>query len=121
MNILLVEDEPFMLEAMSNVIEGTGFKVLKTDNAKDAKQILEKENINMVITDLYLPEPDGFELVKFIKTNSQTKHIPVLVVTGLVEHRETLADKVMADEWIAKPFTLDELLRSIKKFAGLNV
>ncbi len=119
MKILIVEDEHFMLEAMSTVLENIGIEVLKADNVNDAKQFLASENLSLVITDLYLPEPDGFAFVQFIKNNPITKHIPVIVVTGLVEHRETLSEKVPADEWLSKPFTLDQLRGAVKKYLAI--
>ena len=121
MKILLVEDEPFMIEAMSHVIRNRGNEVIAVDNVKEAKEMLAKETIGLVITDLYLPEPDGFALVNHIKENPNTKSIPVIVVTGMVEHKETLATKIPADEWMFKPFTLHQLTETIKKYLTIEV
>src|SRR5437764_4513772 len=96
MKILLVEDEPFMQAAMSHVIESTGLEVMKTDNLTEALQLLATENISLLITDLFLPQPDGFALVNHIKNTETTKNIPVIVVTG-VDHHERLIASVPAD------------------------
>jgi response regulator RpfG family c-di-GMP phosphodiesterase len=121
MKILLVEDEPFMLEAMTHVITHRGNEVIGVDNVEDAKKILAKEAIGLVITDLYLPEPDGYGLVNHIKENPKTKSIPVIVVTGMVDHKETLSTKIPADEWMFKPFTLHQLTETIKKYLTIEV
>ncbi|MFI5219108.1 MAG: response regulator [Bacteroidia bacterium] len=121
MKILLVEDEPFMLEAISSVIENTGSQVIKADNVNEAKKLLDTDIFGLVITDLYLPEPDGFAFVNYIKENPKTKSIPVVVVTGMVEHKETLSKKVPADAWISKPFSLDQLLVPLKKYLEITV
>jgi response regulator RpfG family c-di-GMP phosphodiesterase len=121
MKILLVEDEPFMMEAMTRVIENSGNKVVAVDNVEDAKKVLAVENIGLVITDLYLPEPDGFGLVNHIRENPNTKSIPIVVVTGMVDHKETLAIKIPADEWLSKPFTLHQLTETIKKYISIAV
>ena len=112
MKILLVEDVPFMQEAMANVIESAGIEVMKTDNLEEAKKLLATENFKLLITDLYLPEPDGFALVDHVKNNKGFNPIPVIVVTG---NRDTITHPIAADEWLNKPFTLDELLNSIRK------
>lgn len=119
MKILLVEDEPFMVEAMSNVIESTGIKVMTTDNMNEAITLLDSENFHLLITDLYLPQPDGFALVNHVKNNPKTKHIPVVVVTGM-DHHERLAGEVPADMWLIKPFTLDELRGAIRKYIPIE-
>lgn len=121
MKILLVEDEPFMMEAISHVLQHRGNEVIALNNVKEAKEIIARENIGLVITDLYLPEPDGFALVNHIKENPKTKSIPVIVVTGMVEHKETLSAKVPADEWVFKPFTLQQLTETIKKYITIEV
>jgi len=121
MKILLVEDEPFMMEAMTHVIKNRGNEVFAVSSAEDAKKILAEENIGLVVTDLYLPEPDGYGLVNFVKGNLKTKSIPVIVVTGMVEHKETLSNKIPADEWVFKPFTLQQLTDTIKKYLTIEV
>jgi CheY-like chemotaxis protein len=121
MKILLVEDEPFMIAAMTTVLERSGNEVLAVDNVGEAKDILAKQTIGLVITDLYLPEPDGFALVNHIKENPKTKSIPVIIVTGMVDHKETLSTKVPADEWMSKPFSLHQLTETIKKYLTIEV
>ncbi|HKR04111.1 MAG TPA: response regulator [Bacteroidia bacterium] len=121
MKILLVEDEPFMMEAMSHVIRNRGNEVLAVNNVREAKELLAKETIGLVITDLYLPEPDGYGLVNHIKNNPNTKSIPVIVITGMVDHKETLSTKVPADEWVTKPFSLQQLTETIKKYLTIEV
>ena len=121
MKILLVEDEPFMMEAMRHVIEHRGNEVFAVNNVAEAKKILADETIGLLITDLYLPEPDGYGLVNYVKENPKTKSIPVIVVTGMVEHKETLSTKIPADEWVFKPFTLQQLTETIKKYLTIEV
>lgn len=121
MKILLVEDEPFMIEAMTHVLQNRGIKVIATDSAEEAKTILRQDTIGLVITDLYLPEPDGFALVNYIKETEKTKSIPVIIVTGMIEHKETLATKIPADEWVFKPFSLQQLTDTIRKYLTIEV
>ena len=117
MKILLVEDEAFMQEAMSSVIERYGIEVFKASNLPDAIKILEQEEINLVITDLYFPQPDGYELIKLVKNNPSTHHLPVIVVTGFETQIRNKPDQIQPDLWLFKPFTLEELRNAIRKFS----
>ena len=117
MKILLVEDEPFMQEAMCSVIERTGVGVLKTDNINMAKEILRTELVNLLITDLYLPKPDGYELINHIKSNEGTAHIPVIVISGIDDECTANAEGIHADIYLKKPFTLEDLRKAIGKFS----
>lgn len=121
MKILLVEDEAFMQEAMSSVIERSGIEVLKTDNVKSAIEILSTDQINLVITDLYFPQPDGFELINHIKNNPVTMHIPVIVVTGFESEGGNTLKNLPGDLFLKKPFTLDALRRAIREFSDNEV
>jgi CheY-like chemotaxis protein len=121
MKILLIEDEPFMVEAMSSILENAGHSVVKTDSAAEAKKLLGSESFSLILTDLYLPAPDGFELVNHSKENPKTKDIPVIVVSGMVDHPETLSSKVHADAWLTKPFTIDELKDTIKRIMEIEI
>ena len=120
MKILLVEDEPFMLEAISSVIEHTGWDVLVASNADEAKNLLKTEHVGLVITDLLLPEPEGVELVYYIKDTEATKNIPVIVVSGM-DNTSFMGRPIPSDAWIEKPFTLDQLLGAIKRLTQVSV
>jgi DNA-binding NtrC family response regulator len=117
MKILLVEDEAFMQEALSSVIGKTGIEVIKTDNIKTAKEILQNENISILITDLYLPKPEGYDLINFVKTDSKLTHIPVIAITGYDNEGAYDASGVHADIFLKKPFQLEDLRKAIRKIA----
>jgi response regulator RpfG family c-di-GMP phosphodiesterase len=121
MKILLIEDEPFMLEAISNVLENSGKQVFKVNNVADAKKLLETEIFSLILTDLYFPEPAGFDLVNYAKSNPRTSSVPVIVITGMVNHPEIMSEKIPADEWLIKPFTLLELQAVVKKYLEIEV
>lgn len=112
MKILLVEDEPFMQEAMSSVIERNGVEVIKAGSLKEAMEVLDKEVINLIITDLYLPQPDGYKLIEQVKNNGLQK-IPVIVVTGY--EQDTKDESLKPDVWLMKPFTLSDLRKAIQQ------
>lgn len=82
--ILLAEDSPFFRNMMKNYLEAMGFEVECVENGREAIEKLHNDpNFDLVITDIEMPEMDGFELLKELRGNPQFKNLPVIVVTAL--------------------------------------
>ena len=82
--ILLVEDSPFFRGMIQNYLKGAGYEVEVVENGKEAlNKLLSGEKIDLVVTDLEMPEMDGFDLIKEIRSNPDYKNIPIMVVTSL--------------------------------------
>jgi two-component system, cell cycle response regulator len=108
--ILLVDDEEEILDFLERML-ATRYTVLKTTNAKDALGLLTKEAVQLVVSDVMMPEMDGFQLCKIIKSSFEHSHIPVVLLTA----RNTLQAKIEglelgADAYIEKPFSKELLL-----------
>ena len=67
MKILLIEDEPFMQDAVTSVLEHKGLEVIQASNVQEAVKLLDQHQYSMVLTDIYLPGPEDIGLVRFIK------------------------------------------------------
>ncbi|MBN2638929.1 MAG: response regulator transcription factor [Bacteroidales bacterium] len=115
MRILLCEDNVMMLKAMDHKLKNEGYE---PDLAKDGKEALEKLNRNeydLVITDLLMPFSTGLEIVHYIKKERKLQ-IPVIVLSIIGQEKTVLeAFDLGADEYIVKPFSPNELLIRIKK------
>ena len=81
--ILLAEDSPFFRGMIKNYLTSAGYEVEAVENGRQALSKLSSEKFDLIITDLEMPEVDGFELIKEIKTNPDYKNIPIVVVTSL--------------------------------------
>lgn len=82
--ILLVEDSPFFRNMIQNYLEGAGYEVEVAENGKEALgRLLSGEKFDLIVTDLEMPEMDGFELIKEVRAKSDFKDIPIIVVTSL--------------------------------------
>ncbi|GAO41556.1 response regulator transcription factor [Flavihumibacter petaseus] len=108
--ILLVDDEPEILEFLERTLR-TKYSVLKAADGKAALKILSEEAVQLVISDVMMPEMDGFELCRNIKSNVEYSHIPVILLTA----KNTLQAKIEglelgADAYIEKPFSREHLL-----------
>lgn len=103
--ILLVDDNEEILEFIESELEDK-YTILKALNGKLALNILKKDTVQLIISDIMMPEMDGFELCKIVKTNFEYSHIPVILLTA----KNTLQSKIQgleigADAYIEKPFS----------------
>ncbi|PMP69119.1 MAG: chemotaxis protein CheA [Thermodesulfobacterium geofontis] len=82
--ILLAEDSPFFRGMIKNYLEGAGYEVETVENGKEAlNKLLSGTKFDLIITDLEMPEMDGFELIKEVRSNPDYKNLPIIVVTSL--------------------------------------
>ena len=121
--ILLVEDANAMRKMEIKTLSSLDFKnVLEADSGVTAIKILEKEkDVALIISDWNMPEMDGFELLKWVRTNEATKAVPFLMATGRGEKKEVeKALEAGVSAFISKPFNNVELLDKIKEAFGIN-
>ena len=120
--ILLVDDEEEILEFLERILSNK-YSILKSENAKDALEILNTEAVQLIICDIMMPEIDGFEFCKIIKSNFDYSHIPVILLTA----KNTIQSKVEglelgANAYIEKPFSKEHLLAQISSLlANQNI
>jgi DNA-binding response OmpR family regulator len=118
MKILIAEDEPLILQTMELKLKKEGYEVVGCADGLDALNKLEETKPNLVITDIMLPYSSGLEIVRKIKENPETKHIPVIVLSAMgQENVVEEAFSLGADDFLKKPFSLNELSIRIKKLA----
>ncbi len=113
-SVLLVEDNSdfiaFLSESLSKL-----YRVHRAMNGKQALAVLEKEDIDLVVSDIMMPEMDGLELCKAIKTDIRYSHIPVILLTAKASEEHQLEGLgVGADDYITKPFNMEVLKLRIR-------
>lgn len=121
--ILLVEDANAMRKMEIKTLSSLDFKnVLEANSGLTAVKILEKEpDVALIISDWNMPEMDGFELLKWVRTNEATKAVPFLMATGRGEKKEVeKALEAGVSAFISKPFNNVELLDKIKEAFGIK-
>lgn len=113
--ILTVDDEEHILELLKYNLEGNGYEVLQAESGEEALTLLNNEKVDMVLLDLMLPGMDGLETLRNIRSNNDTKRIPVIMLTAKNEEIDTVLGLEMgADDYIGKPFGVHELAARIK-------
>ncbi|RED47038.1 DNA-binding NtrC family response regulator [Winogradskyella eximia] len=113
-NILIVDDDVNIIELLQRHLQSWNYHTFKAVSVKEAVTILRDTNIDLLITDLKMPEIDGFELIKFV--SEHYPKLPKLVVTGYPSVQDSLsAIKSGVVDYLTKPFTKDELKTAISK------
>ncbi|NKI25874.1 sigma-54-dependent Fis family transcriptional regulator [Arenibacter sp. 6A1] len=117
-NILIVDDDVNILELIHRHLQSFNYHAYKAVSVKEALVILKDTQIDLLITDLKMPEVDGFQLVKYVSEHYPT--LPKLVVTGYPSINDALhVIKAGVLDYLVKPFTKDELKNAVlNSFAG---
>ena len=110
--ILLVEDEPDLLQTLSFNFENEGYKVSKASNGEKALKLLEKNNsIALVVLDLMLPDISGLDICRHIRSSDNLKDILVIMVTAKGEEVDRVVGfEIGADDYVVKPYSVRELM-----------
>jgi len=105
MNILVVEDSRTQAQYLRYILEEEGCRVVLAENGVEALKEIEKDRPDVVLTDVVMPEMDGYELCHAIKQNVETKEIPVILVTQLFDPVDVIKGlEAGADNFIIKPY-----------------
>jgi DNA-binding NtrC family response regulator len=118
-NILIVDDDINILELLQRHLQSWNYHVYRAVSVKESVAIMRDTTIDLLITDLKMPEVDGFELIKFVGEHYPT--IPKLVVTGYPSVQDSLAAiKSGVVAYLTKPFTRDELKTAVDESLKRN-
>ena len=105
--LLLVDDNTDFLGFLSEELQ-VNYRILRAENGKQALEVIHHDMPDLVITDVMMPEMDGNELCRKIKSNDKTHHLPVMVLTArLADENEIESRECGADDYIKKPFSMD--------------
>jgi signal transduction histidine kinase/DNA-binding response OmpR family regulator len=114
-NILAVDDNKDILFLINDILK-TEYNVLLAANGEEGLEILKKGAIHLIITDIMMPEVDGIELIKIIKSNKHTMHIPLIILSAKNSTDSKIEGIVSgADVYIAKPFDTNYLKSIVKR------
>ena len=112
LSVLLVEDDKDLLRFASLSLRNAGFDVVSCSNGKDALDVFESEKVDLVLTDIMMPEMDGYDLVENIRLINKT--IPVVFMTAKDDKTsKMLGYNLGIDDYITKPFDMDILILKI--------
>jgi two-component system, chemotaxis family, chemotaxis protein CheY len=118
--ILIAEDSSTMRSLIVSTIVAMGdFEIVEAANGFEALRILPREKVDLVITDINMPDINGLELVSFIKSNENYKNTPLFIISTEGSERDRAKGLSLgADVYLTKPFSPQELQALIVRFLG---
>ena len=115
--ILIVDDSASMRQLVTFALKDAGYDVIAAVDGKDALGKLNGTKVDIVVTDLNMPNMDGITLIKQLRSSATNKFTPVVMLTTeSQESRKQEGRTAGASGWIVKPFTPEKLIEVIKKF-----
>lgn len=116
--MLIVEDSPTIRSIIINSLEDMGdFRFVETGSGFEALKILPRERFDLIITDINMPDINGLELVSFVKKSDLYKNIPLFIISTEGSKQDVAKGLALgANEYIVKPFKLEELQKVVLKY-----
>lgn len=119
--VLIVDDSQTLRQTVSELLTQQGIKVIEANDGLEAQKKLQDIVPDLVITDLIMPQMNGYELCRWIKNNPSTEKVPVLICSTKSEEFDRYwGMKQGADAYLTKPFQPAELLKTIKVLLNRN-
>ena len=115
-SILAVDDSPSMRQMVSYALENAGYEVVLANDGECALEIAEDTRVNLVITDVNMPNMDGITLVRKLRKLQDYKYLPILILTTESSKEKKMQGKEAgATGWIVKPFDPEQLLNTLQR------
>ena len=118
--ILAVEDDLGILEILQLILLNEGYKVVTYTSGKHVEQLIEEHHPDLVLMDIRLGDMDGREICKSIKADEKYQDTPVVLMSAHKVSENVMAE-AFANDFIPKPFDIDELLRRIKRLISKDM
>lgn len=121
-HILVVDDNKITTKLLRRYLEANGFEASEAYDGIDCLEKLKERKPNTVVCDVMMPRMDGYETVKNIKANDDTKDIPVVIVTALNDVANQLKSiEAGSDDFLSKPIEEKLLVAKVKLLSNLHI
>ncbi|WP_445666622.1 response regulator transcription factor [Fodinibius sp. AD559] len=118
-DVLIVEDNMVLSYTMGLKLKQKGYSVTKTGNGKEGLALAIEQNPALLILDIMLPEMDGFGILRELRKRESTKDMKVLILTSKGQEKDVKTGfDLQADEYMTKPFSVEELLMRVVRLIG---
>ena len=115
--ILIVDDEQDIVETLKFILEAQGYTCFCAYNGEDGLNKAKEIMPNLIILDVMMPKINGYKISRLLKYDSKYKDIPIIMVTARSQEQDKLiGEETGVNEYISKPFELEEILAAVKKY-----
>lgn len=116
--VLIVDDSPAQVKLIQGLLEPEGYWPVGLNDPRRVEEAIATERPSVILLDVVMPDRNGFQVCRELKSNTEFNSIPVILVTS----KDTASDRYWgqqqgADGYVTKPFTREELLRAVRRFA----
>ncbi len=118
--ILIIEDSPTTRSLLVSTIDTLeGYRIIEAANGFDALRLLPKEEVDLIITDINMPDINGLELISYVRNNPNYRSIPLFIISTESGEKDLQRGLSLgADEYLVKPFNPERLLALIRSYLG---
>jgi DNA-binding response OmpR family regulator len=119
--ILIVDDDPQVTTLLEKILSLAGFDTAIVNDSAQAMEVAESMQPDFFILDLMMPQPNGFELCRMIRSNAHMLNTPILIITASDDYdSKAIAYAAGANDYITKPFDQDELPQRINTLLNIG-
>lgn len=117
--VLLVEDEPHIIEALSFLLSREGLSIATHSDGQDAAQVAARERPDLVILDVMLPGKSGFDILREMRATAEVGATPIMMLTAKGQSKDrSEAESAGVDAFMTKPFSNAEIVETVKRLLG---
>ena len=117
--VLIVEDNELNMKLFNDLLEASGYDTLQTRSGLEALDIARRNNPDLILMDIQLPEVSGLEVTKWIKEDDELKTIPVIAVTAFaMKGDEERIRQGGCEDYLSKPISVTKFIETIKHYLG---
>jgi two-component system cell cycle response regulator DivK len=117
--ILVVEDNPWNAQLVSDMLGTMGYNIIEVNNGVRGIEIAQSQQPDLILLDVMLPDINGAEVARQLKSSDDTKHIPIVALTANASnaiYRE--CEEAGCDSFMTKPYTKNSLVSTIRQYLG---
>lgn len=119
--VLIVDDEQDIVETLKFLLETEGIECITAFDGEDALNKAKSECPDLIILDVMLPKINGYKVCRLLKFDSKYKKIPILMVTARSQEEDkAIGEETGADEYITKPFNIEDVVSSVKQYLKIS-
>ena len=114
--VLVVDDDYFIKEIIATALTEQGFTTTKANNGLEALEVIKTERVDMVVLDVVMPKMDGWQLLQELRAKPETAFLPVIFLTTRAREKDRIKGfKLGVDDFLAKPFNVNELVLRVRR------
>ncbi len=115
--ILIADDSPTERRMMADALQKAGFETIEAGDGPEVERLMDEDTPDLLILDVVMPGKDGYQLCRTIKSDDRYRVIPIIMISARKEESDRYWGlKQGADKYIAKPFSMEKLVRAVESF-----